>query len=198
MMGQTFYTTCAALLGCAALWHATDGFRAVTAEGARRIEVAEAPVPVPPFPLQVMDGRWIDFPGSGQAPVLLEFIYTACPTVCQVSGGDFAELGQRLAAAGRAVPMYSISFDPVKDDLAALQSYAEDHGATGGIWTVARPTPADLARILGLFGVTVIPDGWGGYTHNVAVLLIDRNGAFAGAFDTRDFEAIRAAVEAAS
>lgn len=93
--------------------------------------------------------------------------------------------------------MYSISFDPDVDGPAELRSYAEAHGASGDPWTLVRPEPDDLAALLSTFGVTVIPDGWGGYQHNVAVLLVNRDGAFAGAFDTRDFNEIAGAVEAA-
>lgn len=186
----------AALLGCAALWHATDGLRALTAEGARRLAVAEHPRPVPPLPVQTMAGAW-QTPGR-QGPALVEFIYTTCPTICQSSGGDFAELRDHLAAEGLSLPMYSISFDPEADDLAALRTYGELHTATGSPWTIARPKPEDLAQLLRVFDVTVIPNDWGGFEHNIAVLLINAEGAFAGAFDTRAFAEIAAAVAEAS
>lgn len=193
-MRGAVYTIGAALLGLAALWQATDGLRAITAEGARRVAVADNPRPVPPLPVETMTGQWVV---PAQGPALVEFIYTTCPTICQVSGGDFAELRDHLAGAGLSVPMYSISFDPKQDDLEAMQNYADLHTATGDPWTVARPRLNDLPELLRSFDVTVIPDNWGGYEHNIAVLLIDTKGRFAGAFDTRAFDQITQAIEGA-
>lgn len=192
-MRSAIYTIGAALLGLTALWHATDGARAITAEGARRVGVADNPRPVPRFWVETMHGAWEE-PGAAGA-TLIEFIYTTCPTICQVSGGDFAELRDHLAGQGLRVPMYSISFDPEQDDIEAMQNYAELHTATGDPWTVARPRMQDLSKLLRSFEVTVIPDNWGGYEHNVAVLLVDGEGRFAGAFDTRAFDQIAAAVK---
>lgn len=194
-MHGAFYTTGAALLGLATLWQATDGGRAITAEGARRVAVAETPRRVPRFPVETMHGAWEE-PGAA-GPTLVEFIYTTCPTICQASGGDFAELRDHLANRGLRVPMYSISFDPEQDDAEAMQTYAEMHTATGDPWTVARPRIENLSMVLRSFDVTVIPDKWGGYEHNIAVLLIDGQGRFAGAFDTRAFDQIAAAVKGA-
>lgn len=194
-MRSTLYTIGAAVLGCAALWQATDGLRAITAEGARRVTIADSPAPVPPIELETMSGEMRPL-GSG-GPTLIEFIYTTCPTICQTSGGDFAELRDHLHASGLVVPMISVSFDPEQDDLDALRNYAELHSATGKPWTVARPQVADLPALLRTFRVTVIPDNWGGYEHNIAVLLINGDGKFAGVFDTRAFDNITHAVEQA-
>ena len=35
-----------------------------------------------------------------------------------------------------------------------------------------------------LFGVTVIPDEWGGFQHNAAIHVIDGDGRFSAVFDT--------------
>ena len=194
-MRHVIYTIGAGLLGCAALWQATDGFRAITAESARRLAVVEAPRPVPPAMLETMLGD--SYALAQQGVTLVEFIYTTCPTICQASGGDFAELRDYLGAASLQVPMVSVSFDPLTDDLAALRTYGSLHTATGNPWTIARPSAKDLPGLLDTFMVTVIADEWGGYEHNVAVLLINKEGEFAGAFDTRAFDEIRGAVELA-
>ena len=193
-MRGAIYTIGAALVGCAALWQATDGARAITAEGARRVAVADTPRLVPPIVVETMAGASV-VPAEG--PALVEFIYTTCPTICQVLGGDFAELRDHLAAEDLSVPMFSISFDPKNDDLQAMRTYAGLHTATGDPWTIARPHLDDLPALLRTFDVTVIPDNWGGYEHNIAVLLIDGDGRFAGAFDTRAFAEIIHAVRGA-
>lgn len=188
-------TIVAIFIGFTGLWFATDGFRAITTEGARRLGVVENPQPVPQVLLETMEGdhRWM----KHDTPFLVEFIYTTCPTICQASGGDFAELRDHLAIENVQIPMYSISFDPENDDLAAMRYYAELHTATGSPWTIARPTSDNLPDLLKAFKVTVIPDEWGGYQHNIAVLLINKEGKFSGVFDTRAFNEIERAVKVA-
>ena len=70
-------------LGFTALWAATDGFRVVTAEGARRLQVERRPRALPPVSMVDHEGRpfaWTDLNGR---PVLVEFIFTTCPDICQ-------------------------------------------------------------------------------------------------------------------
>lgn len=189
----------ALVTGAGVFYLATDGLRAVTAEGARRLAVAETPKPVPQFTLETMDGRHVSLSASDGTPVLVEFIYTRCPVICQTAGGNFARLRDRLETAGVSVRMLSVSFDPLHDDLAALSNYGAAHGVAHGadsaIWTVARPDPDDLDRLLAFFGVTVIPDQWGGYQHNAAIHVIDREGRLARIMDIDAIDRVAAVME---
>lgn len=177
------------LAGLAMLWGVTDGFRALTEEGARRIEIAENPRCVPALDLQDMSGARLRLADSGSSRiVLVEFIYTSCPTICQTAGAEFARLRDRIAQAGLAdaVRLISVSFDPDRDNPEAMRAYGNLHGAEGRIWTIARTTPADVDRIKRAFGVRVIPDEWGGYQHNAAIHVIDRGGRLVGICDIDD------------
>ena len=185
----------AAVIGGASLYHATDGLQAFTAEGARRVIVAETQPPVPEFMVEDMSGAQQSLRPHSDEIVLIEFIYTTCPTICQTSGGEFAELRDALSGKGAEVRMLSISFDPEVDDLEALCDYAELHTATGNPWSVARLSADDLDRVLDFFRVTVIPDNWGGYQHNTAVLLINGDGNLAGIYDTIAIDQIVEAVD---
>ena len=186
------------LLGIAALYGATDGFRAVTEETARRLDVARTPRLVPAVDLEDMAGRHVALaPGKTGKISLVEFIYTTCPTVCQTAGEDFARLRDRLARSGLGddVRLISVSFDPERDDQAALQSYARLHGALGRIWRVARMDTQDLAEIKQTFGLRVIPDEWGGFQHNTTIHVIDRSGRLSSILDIDDIEAAVRQVE---
>ncbi|MCG8490525.1 MAG: SCO family protein [Sneathiellales bacterium] len=191
-------TFCAIILGGAGLIWATDGLQAFTAEGARRLEISNnrpfAPDPI----LETMEGYFRPLKEAPSKITLIEFIYTTCPTICQSAGGEFARLRDLLVKQEIPVRMISISFDPQQDTVEALSDYGELHGALGKVWTVARPDIADLEALLDFFMVTVIPDDWGGYQHNTAVLLIDKGGRFSGVFDTNAYQAIVQAVKAAS
>jgi len=180
--------TIVACVGSFALWSATDGFGAFTAEAARRLHVEREKVEVPKFELTNFAGGPVLLPDGKVA--LVEFIYTTCPTICQTAGDDFFRLRRRLQSAGleKQVQMLSVSFDLARDDNESLASYAEYHGADGNTWTVARPRADALPSILRTFGVTVIRDELGGFQHNTAIHVLDRQGRLVAITDTGDIE----------
>jgi protein SCO1/2 len=194
----------AALLACAvvlftgggALWLGTDAGRALTTESARRINVAETRPAIPDATLETMTGAHVPLhPPPGEVAAV-EFIYTTCPTICQSAGAEFARLRDATQAEGLPLRLISVSFDPETDDPDHLADYAGWHGADGTAWTVARPTPADLPGLLQGFGVTVIPDGWGGFIHNTAIHLVDDQGRLAAIVDYDDIDGALAAARA--
>ena len=178
--------------GVVLLWSHTDGFQALTAERASRLEAARSTPPVAPFTVETMDGTVLRVPRVNGRVALVEFIYTRCPTLCQSAGADMKRLGAQLEVEDLAdrVSLLSVSFDPTHDDVPRLADYGRRHRADGALWTVGRPQPAALAGLLSDFGVTVIPDGYGGLAHNVAVHLVTADGRLAGIFDPDDFGAI--------
>ncbi|MDH3658657.1 MAG: SCO family protein [Alphaproteobacteria bacterium] len=186
------------VLGAIGLWQTTDGLRALTAESARRLEVATGKPALPALSLEDMAGRSLTLGRPGDKLTLAEFIYTSCPTICRAAGESMAMLRDRLAAdgIGDRVRLLSVSFDPLQDDLEALADYGEWHGAAGEIWTVARPSLTDLDVMLASFGVQVIPDGFGGFEHNAALHMIDRDGHLIGIFDIDDIDGAVRAIEA--
>jgi protein SCO1/2 len=62
-------------------------------------------------------------------PVVLNFIYTTCTTVCPLSSQAFSELQAKLGAKRDAVHLVSISIDPEQDTPARLRDYAKKYGA---------------------------------------------------------------------
>lgn len=190
----------AVLLGGCTLALGTDGFRALTEEGARRLRVAEEAPPAPFLVLEDMRGAEVPLgrgPAAPGGPAAVEFVYATCPDVCVAAAADFARLRDRLVAAGLGgrARLLSVSFDP-RDGPAELRDYGERHGADGRTWTVARPLPGDLPRLLRGYGLRVIPDGWGGFQHNAAIHVVDGEGRLVGIFDTADVDgAFRALAE---
>lgn len=167
------------VLGGAVLTVATDGFHAFTSETARRLAVQRDPPPVPAVLLETQSGARLDLAELRGRWVLVDFVYTRCLTWCLALGGEFAQLQDRLAAPladGRLV-LLSISFDPVHDTPAELAAYQQRFRGRGHGWIAARPTSEDgLRQLLRTFGVTVVPDGMGGYVHNAAIQVVDPQG----------------------
>lgn len=187
-----------AIAGMAALSTATVGFRAFTTEGARRLAVLDAPRPVGGAPLIDMNGQLFVLAGEPGKFVLVEFIYTSCPTICAALGDAFAALRNEIALRGlsQRARMVSISFDLARDGPEALRDYAAVHRADGRVWTVARPRDeAALRSLLDAFGIVVIPDGAGGFVHNAAIHLVDEEGRLSAIYDLGEERAVLAALE---
>ncbi len=187
------------LLGGGAVWAATDGFRAFTEEGARRLYVAKHQPGIPELVLEDMNGDELTLGGKFQPPgkiTLVEFIYTTCPTICQTAGGEYADLRDRFSQAGlgERVRMLSISFDPLRDTPRRMREYAGNHGADGAIWMIARIRKGDLNLMTRGFGLRVIADGMGSYQHNAAIHLMDRAGHLSGIFNSDDADGVFNAV----
>ena len=67
-------------------------------------------------------------------PVLLDFIYTTCTTICPVMTQTFAEVQKRLGRDAAKVKMVSVSIDPEEDTPARLTEYAKRYQA-GAQWS---------------------------------------------------------------
>lgn len=177
------------VIGAGVLLAATDHFQAFTTETARRVDVRRQPVTVPPLRLQTQTGAVINISDLRGRWLLIDFIYTRCPSYCIALGSEFARLQDQLAgpiADGR-LGLLSISFNPRYDMPENLAAYQQRSRSRGAGWMAARPTDAkDLQQLLRTFGVTVIPDQWGGYTHNAAIAIVDPQGRLVDILDQGD------------
>lgn len=170
--------------GIAALAWETEGFRVVTSAGARQLDIERNPRPLPDVRLVDQDGHVFSLSAYRGKPVLVDFIYTRCPTICSVLGDDFQRVMHLVSGAGPQIDLLSISFDLQNDDREALKLYGERFGATAPRWRIAAPADSrGLAALLQSFGVVVIPDGMGGFIHNSAVYLVDAQGRLARLLD---------------
>lgn len=175
-------TVLVTVLGVALLWRSTDGFASYTAEAARRAEILRAPRPLPPAVLEDQDGRVFSLQDYRGKLLAVEFIYTRCMTICRTLGTAFRQIRDQVPPQmlGSGFALVSVSFDPARDDPASLKAYGNAHGADGQHWRVARVRDAaQLHALLEAFGVVVIPDGLGGFEHNAAIHLLDRDGRLA-------------------
>ena len=171
----------------------THDFQVWTAEGARRLEVALVPIPVPAVQIdgpETPDQGLSHLLADGQSVTLVDFVYTRCQTVCLTLGSTFQQMQATLQAAPRGdvaagrVKLLSISFDGQHDDPQVLQAYAARLSADPSRWRFVRvPDAAHTQRLLADFQVVVVPDGRGDFEHNAALLVIDQRGRLVRIFD---------------
>lgn len=183
----------AALAYAAGAWLTLD-FAVWTAEGARRWQVQQAPVAAPlitvrtptqglqPLAMRLADGHHI---------TVMALFYTRCPSICVALGSTLQQMQQALQQApDGAVQLLSVSFDPAHDGPDALLAYSRQMRADPAYWQFATPVDAAALRsLLTPFGVVVIADGQGGFDHNAALLVINRQGQLVRIFDDTDHEA---------
>jgi len=172
--------------GLAVLAALTDGFSAMTTDGAWRLAVAERPRLLPDATFLDESGHAFRLSALRGRPVLVEFFYTNCPAICGLLASQFQSLPDTLVEWPRSpeVLLLSVSFDPARDTVTELADYAARLGADGRIWRFARVSdPDELRRLLDAFGVVVLPDGAGGFVHNAAIYSVDADGRLAGVYD---------------
>lgn len=180
-----------AVIVIATVWglhYATHGFHAITRDQARQRALAESPRDLPPIRLIDSHGQQSDLRQvAAERPyTVVSLVYTQCTSLCLLTTSSEAYLQAKLRDTGieRQVGLLTISFDPARDATEALALYARRVKADPGHWTIATVADSsDLTRLLDVFGVVVLPDGAGGYTHNGALFLVDRRGRLFDALD---------------
>lgn len=121
-----------------------EGLRAHASFGA-----VSPPVALPDMPVMYMDGTETALSSAlkGQATAM-QLMYTGCSATCPIQGAMFAQLQQRLVAAGSHVRLVSVSIDPRGDDRASLKSWLGRHGAQAARWTALLPKERDVPRLM--------------------------------------------------
>ncbi|MBV6272876.1 SCO family protein [Alcaligenaceae bacterium CGII-47] len=172
------------LAGGAALYWQTDGFTALTAEDARRNEIAANPRPVPA--VQVFDEHGAslslldDLHTDGRVAIV-NFFYTRCMSLCLAQGSQAQSLQRAIDERGLShrVRLLSISFDP-RERAQDLSRYAQRMNAQANVWEfLSLPDATQRAQMLSLFGIIVIPAPLGEFEHNAAFHVVTPEGRLA-------------------
>lgn len=186
-------------IGFSVLWTVTDHFRVFTTEGARRIQILDNPQSIPVVTLMDMNGEHRSFGVYSGKLILVDFIYTSCPTVCYAMGSTLEVIQDKLIASDLAedVTILSISFDPERDNAAALLEYGDRFQANPDLWSIATITDKQqLENLLDTFGITILATPDGEFEHNASIHLINRKGKLVGIYDFSSPRTVLQAVEA--
>lgn len=82
----------------------------------------------------------------GDVPVVLDFIFTTCTTICPVMSAILVEAQDTLRQEGVALQLVSVSIDPEYDSPARLADYADRYGARPG-WRLFTGSPDDSMAV---------------------------------------------------
>lgn len=177
------------LIGCSILWTATEGGSIWTAESARRANILEMPLSMPnKIKIEMHNSQVKELANPKTNIVLIDFIYTSCPTVCVAMGAEFKRLQYELFNHPNYnnLSFLSISFDD-SDKTENLNEYLERFKADKTKWQAAKFTSQiQKKKILELLEVVVLPDKQGGFIHNSAIY-VQKNDAIVEILDFGNF-----------
>ncbi len=149
--GPLIKAAACALLMFGALARAGALSSAPSTEAVRRV-LAE--VAIPELKMMRQDGTQVllDKELNDGRPVVLNFIYTTCTTICPLSSQEFSLLQEQLGKDREQVHLVSISIDPEQDTPARLREYARQFRA-GKDWDHYTSDAAASVKAQIAFGV---------------------------------------------
>ena len=111
-----------------------------------------ADYPAPAVTLRNRNGQKVDFAELMEfdGPVLLNFIFTSCATICPVQSATFGQVQPDLAAIEDDYLMVSVSIDPEYDTPRRLRDYADLHAARDN-WVMLTGAFNDIFAVVRAF-----------------------------------------------
>lgn len=113
---------------------------------------------VPNVTLLNQDGKKVNLRSlvDGGKPVIVNFIFTTCTTICPVMTATFSNLRSELGpAAGERVQLISISIDPENDRPERMKKYLSRFNSGPG-WEFLTGTREEIGRVLKAFDAFVV------------------------------------------
>lgn len=145
---------------------------------------AAATTPLPSDSLYQLDIRLTAQDGTSAPlavhrgkPMLVSMFYTSCTMVCPMIVDSLRATRQAVDEPARGkLDVLVVTFDPARDDVAALRRFAEARKLDPAHWTLARASEVDTRRIAALLGLQYrrLPDG--DFNHSSELVLLDGEG----------------------
>lgn len=188
------FAACAVVIAVAAtaFYQATLGFRIISTEDGRRLQILESPAELPSvtlfMPLSVNLKE--DLQRDGRVAVI-SFFYSRCISVCSILGTQNQQLQGEILARGleKKIRLISISFDP-RDNPAVLNAYSARQHNNTQIWRLASVPPGRNHEVLlDAFGVVVLPIPPNDFQHNAAFHIVDSRGRLRRIYDLAEQKA---------
>ena len=104
---------------------------------------------IPNVTLLNQDGKKVNFRSiiESNKPVIIDFIYTTCTTICPVLSASFANINKGTGANAVNVQLISISIDPENDRPENMKEYLANFKAREG-WDYLTGSREDIYKVL--------------------------------------------------
>ena len=110
-------------------------------------------------------------------PVMISMFYGSCQFVCP---RIVEALKHTEAGLTKKVPVLMVSFDPVRDDTAALKAMAEERHIDPKRWTLARTDARNVRKLAAMLGIQYRELPSGEFNHSSVIILLDAEGRIVG------------------
>lgn len=133
-----------------------------------------------PLQLTNQDGQQQMLSARRGRPQLVAMFYTSCQMVCPLIIDSLRLTRNALDPAVRAqVDILAVSFDPTRDDVATLRTYAQKRKLDPRVWTLARAEPGQVRQLSGVLALQYrqLPDRE--FNHSSELILLDVDGRIA-------------------
>jgi len=116
----------------------------------------EVKVPVPDVVLLNQKGKRVRLNSflSSDKPVVVDFIYATCTTICPVLSAGVVNIQRKSAALGKDVKLVSITIDPENDTPAVMDHYLKRYHAKPG-WDFLTGSRSDIESVMEAFDAYV-------------------------------------------
>ena len=114
-------------------------------------------------------------------PVMISMFYSSCQFVCPRIVEALKRTEEGLATK---VPVLMVTFDPVRDDTAALKVMAEERQLDPKRWTLARTDARNVRKLAAMLGIQYRELPSGEFNHSSVIILLDAEGRVVGKTST--------------
>ncbi|MSN25529.1 MAG: redoxin domain-containing protein [Geobacter sp.] len=143
---------------------------------------------IPDVTLFNQDGKKVRLSSltNSDVPVIVDFIYGTCTTICPVLSAGFVNIQKRLGTDSNKVRLISITIDPENDSPKVMKDYLKRYRAKPG-WDFLTGSRADIDTVMKAFNA-YIPDKMSHYPLNM--IRMPKNGSWVrlfGLMSTKEF-----------
>jgi len=119
---------------------------------APRYERSVQSISIPDVMLVNQDGKRVRLPKllAGEKPVVVDFIYATCTTICPILSVGFSNLQKRLGKSSDQIRLVSITIDPANDTPTVMKEYLRRYRAKPG-WEFLSGSRQDIDRVMHAF-----------------------------------------------
>jgi protein SCO1 len=122
-------------------------------------------------------GRSVRLESLKGKPVLIDFIYTTCPGPCETMTAKIAQIARGLGTnLGTRLTIVSVTLDPEHDGPRQLLDFAKAQGADRKGWFFLTGKPAEIERLLSVYGLKRQRDSNGMIDHILEMFLLGPDG----------------------
>ena len=130
------------------------------------------------IPLTDQTGRTVKLEDWRGKPVIVSMFYRSCQFVCPRIVESVKRTEENLGA--QRIPVLMVSFDPARDDVAALAEMATEHGLDQKLWTLARAEARNVRKLAAALNIQYRELPSGEFNHTSVLILLDREGRKVG------------------